>query len=75
MDEVQKTFINACLYFLLCHVINTQNNTILTATLSVNCDHDCRYGTDEAAIYSGKCIKPSQTHDPVSGWSPLSFAA
>ncbi len=31
------------------------NNTILTSIVSVHCGHDCRYGTDEAAIYTGKC--------------------
>ena len=33
----------------------SHSNTILTSITSVHCGHDCRYGTDEAAFYSGKC--------------------
>ncbi len=32
----------------------SHNSTILTSIVSVHRVHNCRYGTDEAAIYSGK---------------------
>ncbi len=31
------------------------NNTILNSIVSAHCGHDCKYGTDEADIFSGKC--------------------
>ena len=40
---------------ILTYQVVGHNNPILTWITSVHCGHDCRYGTDEAAFYSGKC--------------------